>query len=860
MAVAFVLALSVQAVPARRQVRQVKQADGTLLTVTVRGDENFHFTSTTDGLPLAQRVDGTWCYALIGADGRLTASAQAAHDENLRQTDELQFLTTYGAEAQRVRSLGKARAAQRNKTRVARLAKRNAGVMPGSTLRAPMVGAGGGEGIGVTGKRKGLVILVNFKDVKMKAAHSQTEWNNFFNQKGYSNFGNSGSVHDYFYNQSYGQFDLSFDVVGPVTLSKNMVEYGGNDSDGNDVDPAGMAYEACKLVASKVNFADYDWDGDGEVDQVFIIYAGYGEAADPDELPNTIWPHEWVLSESGYKLTLNGVKIDTYGCSAELSGSTGSDMDGIGTACHEFSHCLGLPDLYDTDYSGGFGMDEWDLMDAGSYAGDGYRPVGYNSYEKWVSGWLQPTVLKSACYVNDLKPLSEEPQAYIIYNDACPTEYYMLENRQQIGTDEEVPAHGMLVLHVDYDKKAWDNNQVNDVKSHQRLTIIPADNKLTSATLGGDTYPGTKSNRTLDDSSTPAAKLWNTNSNGRKFMEKPITEISEAADGTISFTFMGGEVIDAPANTWITAMNTNSFAAAWTPVEGAESYSVQLREKGNEPDAEQALMLAEDFTKWTTANNKEGTTDISASLDKYMTNKGWTGAKVYQCPGYAKLGSSKNKGNLMSPVIKNPQTGNVTVRICSSAYGSDVAVSAVTLHDASGNQIASQSIVPAGGNLCVNFANPDCSDFRVKVQPEKRGMIYSIAIYDGEFSEDDFADAMSAPAKMAKAPTKQFDQVKTTTYAFNELTENGIYQWRVRTVKGKLVSAWTEWMLIDLSKPNSIQSITASAEFGTDDIVEVYTVDGAYVGSMTVGSVTTMPLAPGLYVAKKGNKSMKIMK
>lgn len=140
-------------------------------------------------------------------------------------------------------------------------------------------------------------------------------------------------------------------------------------------------------------------------------------------------------------------------------------MDGIGAACHEFSHCMGLPDIYDTEYGGGYGMGNWDVMSSGSYGGDGYNPVGYNSYEKWVSGWLQPTELKSPQYVTGMKALNAAPEAYVIYNEKTPTEYYLLENRQQVGTDSELPAHGLLVLHVDYDKSAWENNTLNNNKT-----------------------------------------------------------------------------------------------------------------------------------------------------------------------------------------------------------------------------------------------------------------------------------------------------------------------------------------------------------------------------------------------------------
>lgn len=476
------------AVPAKRIKTAVKQPDGTSLIITVRGDEHFHFTSTEDGMPLIQATDGAYCYAVLDKDGRLAPSSQIAHSPSARSAQELGFLRTYTSQAEKVKQIGAERRAARNASRIARLQK-----------RAPhkMVGAGGGEGIGVTGKRKGLVILVNFQDTKMMRTHTQAEWNDYFNLKGYSKLNNSGSVHDYFYNQSYGLFDLEFDVVGPVTVSKKMAAYGANDAYGNDVDPAGMVYEACQLAADQVNFADYDWDGDGEADQVYLIYAGYGEAANSNTLANTIWQHEWNLEEAGYSLTIDGVRINTYGCSSELNGDSGGSMDGIGTACHEFSHCLGIPDLYDTSGNGNYGMDEWDLMDYGSYAGDGYRPVGYNSYERWVSGWLQPKELSSACYVKDMKALSESPEAYIVYNDAHPREYYLLENRQGTGNDEEIPSSGMLVIHVDYDYNAWETNTINNRSYHQRFTIIPADNQRTSATNFADTYPGTMRNTSL---------------------------------------------------------------------------------------------------------------------------------------------------------------------------------------------------------------------------------------------------------------------------------------------------------------------------------------------------------------------------
>lgn len=388
LAAMFMLAASAFAVPAKRVKRQVQQPDGSVLTVMLRGDENFHYTSTEDGQPLVQRADGAYCYATLDSNGKLTASAQVAHDVESRGAAELSFLNYYTAESQKVRSLGMERAKQRNARRMARLANRGVVDASGKPVRRVMAGATGGEGIGVTGKRKGLVILVNFKDKKMQSKHTQAEWNDYFNKVGYNKYGNNGSVHDYFYAQSYGKLDLEFDVIGPVTVSKNMASYGANDAQGNDIDPAGMIKEACELAYAKekMDMSQYDWDGDGAVDQVYVIYAGYGEAAGGEA--NTIWPHEWDIQGGGYSLVLGGQRIRTYACSSELNGGNGTDISGIGTACHEFSHCMGIPDFYDTS-GDSFGMDAWDLMDYGSYGGDGYEPTGYNTYEKWVSGWIE---------------------------------------------------------------------------------------------------------------------------------------------------------------------------------------------------------------------------------------------------------------------------------------------------------------------------------------------------------------------------------------------------------------------------------------------------------------------------------------
>lgn len=859
LAAMFMLAASAFAVPAKRVKRQVQQPDGSVLTVMLRGDENFHYTSTEDGQPLVQRADGAYCYATLGSDGKLTASAQVAHDVESRGAAELSFLNYYTAESQKVRSLGMERAKQRNARRMARLANRGVVDASGKPVRRVMAGATGGEGIGVTGKRKGLVILVNFKDKKMQSKHTQAEWNDYFNKVGYNKYGNNGSVHDYFYAQSYGKLDLEFDVIGPVTVSKNMASYGANDAQGNDIDPAGMIKEACELAYAKekMDMSQYDWDGDGAVDQVYVIYAGYGEAAGGEA--NTIWPHEWDIQGGGYSLVLGGQRIRTYACSSELNGGYGTDISGIGTACHEFSHCMGIPDFYDTAGGGCFGMDAWDLMDYGSYGGDGYEPTGYNTYEKWVSGWIEPTILTEPCYIKNMKPLSDAPEACVVFNEANKNEYYIFENRQLKGTDVALPNHGMLVIHVDYDQKVWFDNEVNNTSNHQRFTVVPADNKLTSETVSGDTYPGTTKSTELTDTSKPAATLFNANSDGRKFLGKPVTEITEK-DGLISFTFMGGVNLDAPQPK-VMNMTETSFTGGWNAVDGAESYTVELREKSNLPSVDEAVKLSEDLSKWGEKLAVEGTIDISADLDSKMQNKGWTGDKVFECPGCAKIGTAKKQGNLTSPLITDNSSASVTVRLSASAYGKDATDITVSLLDNDDATIAEQTITMDGMMATIVLDNADMKDYKVMVQPKKRGYIYFVGIYDGNYSAEDFLSMNVAPKTAMKAVAQRFTGIKTTSYKFDKLTAGTAYQWRVCAVAGDAMSKWSAWQTADLSTWSGINGVTENlTQLAAGDLVKVYSSVGTALGTMTYGDFCRMALPAGVYVVKSAKTTLKVTK
>lgn len=532
----FLLCLSVRifAVPAKPGLwKLLTLTDGTTVDAMLVGDEYAHY----------------W----VDADGN---AYQSENDDVYKMVD-----------LQAVRQRGKARRSVANKQRTRRLAPRKVGEV-GSII----------------GKKKGLIILVNFSDVAFQSVNDNALYQRIANEENFS-YGNfKGSIHDYFYDQSEGLFELTFDVVGPVTVSKRQSYYGENDEKGNDKNPAEMVIEAVRLANSQVNYADYDWDGDGVVDQVYVVYAGKGEA--DGGAASTIWPHEYNLyyahnyGDGDGPQKLDGVWVNTYACGGELNGR--GNIAGIGTMCHEFSHCLGFPDFYDTDYSGGQGMFEWDLMDSGSYNGNGYCPAGYTSYERWAAGWKEPIELYSSQEISHMAALQDYgSNTYVIYNDGNPDEYFLLENRQKTKWDADLPGAGLLILHVDYDAGVWQSNESNDDPDHQRMTWIPADNQYPSSYISqgqtfyqhedvsNDPFPYGLVNA-FGRNTTPAAKLYNQNSDGTYYLDSSVDDITRNSDGTISFRFTQG---------------TRKLTLKATPASGMVAYGQEMTLTANRPEA-----------------------------------------------------------------------------------------------------------------------------------------------------------------------------------------------------------------------------------------------------------------------------------
>lgn len=479
-------------VPAKPGVRNFTQPDGSVISLRLTGDEFYHEYADDDGKAYRRDSDGYF---------REITSDEGARGRRM------------GAERRRQRRLPARVAVGENFSQVKH-----------------------------TGEVHVPVLLVEYQDVRFRDTHPLVTFRNFFAD-------NTTSAEKYFANQSNGQFTPKFDIYGPVILSSRRTTYGGNIPGGGDRGVGRMVGEACEALDYAVDFSRYDYNGDGECDVVMVVYAGDGEASSSSyNAAEAVWPCQWDLESSDFRrcLYLDDTKVNMFAVFNELNGDNFAKIDGVGTFCHEFSHCLGLPDFYDTQYGPHYGMGYWSVMDHGSYNNDGYTPLGYSAYEKEYMGWLdipeaEPNTRYTLLPMNN--PALPTDMAVKITNPADENEFYILENRRKTRWDAYMPAEGMLITHFTYDADAWEQNYVND-HDMQRATLIPADNELV---LNRYTYYGQimynidRGNEATDlwpqegtteftDSSSPAAKV---NSGG--FMSKPILDISRNDDGTVSF-------------------------------------------------------------------------------------------------------------------------------------------------------------------------------------------------------------------------------------------------------------------------------------------------------------------------------------
>ena len=469
---------------------QVRQSDGTTITVILRGDEHINWYTTLDGVLLVQAADNSYYVGKVTKDGRLIATQQLAHEAAWRSS----------AETNLIRKQDK----DKFYSYVSKVAEQSENSYNNSPLTRVTVdsGYGGVPYFPHTGSPKALVILAEFSDTTFTIQNTKQVFTNYlmneghFSETAYAQNRNYKGVRGYFKDCSYGQFTPTFDVVGPVKLPKPQTYYGARNDNITD-----LMTDACNAVDNEVDFSQYDANGDGLVDLVYIIYAGHS-ANYRGNASTDIWPKSGttILSK-----TFDGKSIRRYGVSNELAGRENKKkeketINGIGLFCHEFSHTLGLPDIYayktDAEDQNDQGMELWDLMDGGTEVQGGRVPSPYLAWEREAMGWMSIDTLTTDCHIANLKTIDNGGKAYKILNPSASNEYIVLQSIQKGGWYQgwgngSYPK-GLLVYRISYS-----SNKVNvfdfpnNVKGKPRVIVVPADGKVLSAQNAGgswDTY------------------------------------------------------------------------------------------------------------------------------------------------------------------------------------------------------------------------------------------------------------------------------------------------------------------------------------------------------------------------------------
>lgn len=488
----FSVTTAVYAAKAKRGWVQVKQSDGSYLWIQGYGDEHLHWYTTKDSVLLCH-IGMDYYVAKTEAQGILTSTGVLAHEPEGRSAREMALIACQNREL-----FFSAFVSNITRSKMSDLIGTNSGYFPH------------------VGSPKVLVILADFNDQRFLYNDQDTKeiFNAYLNADGrpkancdnktnkkYGVSANYGSVKQYFKDMSYGAYTPQFDVYGPVHLSQNMAYYGNNGYNRMDYFIPDVCNKAYKELG--VDFSKYDSDGDKKVDLVYVIFAGYSGSIYGTS-NDCIWPKTGTQYAGPY----NGVTVNRYSVANELNGNpeatskNGFMINGIGLFCHEFSHAMGLPDLYSTSKTAqadNQGMEDWSLLDGGEYVYLGYYPTAYTAWEREAMGWMEIETLteKGTYLINSLTQGIDgssnqyiKGNAYRIYNDQDPNrnEYYILENIQRegwnyaLGTSFRRP-HGMMITHVDFDRSrfslSW--NSVNGIKGHPRMTVLPADGRMMSS-------------------------------------------------------------------------------------------------------------------------------------------------------------------------------------------------------------------------------------------------------------------------------------------------------------------------------------------------------------------------------------------
>lgn len=520
---------------------QVRQSDGTTITVILRGDEHINWYTTLDGVLLVQAADNSYYVGKVTKDGRLIATQQLAHEAAWRSNAETNLISKQDKDK-----------FYSYVSKVAEQSENSYNNNPRTRITVDK-GWNGVPYFPHTGSPKALVILAEFADTTFTIQNTKQVFTNYlmneghFSEIAYAQNKNYKGVRGYFKDCSYGKFTPTFDVVGPVKLPQPQTVYGAGRNDRPDL----LLEDACSAVDNIVDFSKYDANGDGLVDLVYIIYAGHSANISGNK-ETDIWPKSGTISISK---TFDGKSIGRYGVSNELAGRENKKkeketINGIGLFCHEFSHTLGLPDIYALPGTpaadqNNQGMEYWDLMDGGTEVQGGRVPSPYLAWEREAMGWMAIDELTSDQQVTNLKSLENGGKAYKILNKNVANEFIVLQSIQQGGwyqgwTKNQIPK-GLLAYRISY---PYDKVNIfdfpNNVKGKPRVIVIPADGEVLSAMNSGGKFNKYITNLTNDlyplgsKNSIDEFKMYD----GSKLKCKIIDITQNDANKTVSFKFI----------------------------------------------------------------------------------------------------------------------------------------------------------------------------------------------------------------------------------------------------------------------------------------------------------------------------------
>ena len=845
------LTVAAKAVPADPTPFKALQPDGRTVTVCLHGDEYIHFTTTADGYTVLRNPQGHYVYA-EQRDGQLAPSDMLAHDDADRPLAERLFLSD------KEKMLMPPMARYQQKERQEEYSRR------AKVRRVRRAVEAGPENF------RGLIILVQFNDRKFIRNDYVTFINNMVNQKGYKGYDDSdygvftGSVHDYFADNSFGQFLPQFDVVGPVTIDNSQY-------DAEKMKNAHIFTTKALAAADElVDYSVYDSNGDGWVDMVYFIFAGFGSNIGGND-ERLVWPHAGAIYDRDNDSWVghDDVWFYRYACSTELYGSPSYFIpDGIGTICHEFSHVLGLPDLYDTDYEDGGGQSadpgEWSVMAGGSYQNYGRTPVGYGIYERYAVGFTTPKNIDAEGSYT-LSSIASSNTGYRM-NTRVKNEFFLIENRQRSDKwDRYLPGHGMLVYRVDSTiSRVWEQNRVNCNPRHNYFELLRANGGTENNAT--NPFPGT-ANITQLSNTTPGANLLSWSGLASPWAFINIKERREV----ISFDVIDVNVVLSvalPQEMTVALGSKTTLKPTCFPdyVPHTDTWTSSNEEVATID--KNGVVTARSVGQTTITVKVNDNDDLTAQclLTVIEIPLAQTIAEFKQMPKHTLACLSLNEAEVLMA-----HGDNVYLRDATGAIVLPASMLGVATNDVLSANINAQFAVVDKMPWLQSWPDASAPIVEVTGSREPSPLVVSMS----ELSDRHYADLVTLHGVRLQSVTGDLPglyaysgdrSVRLRNYFDVPRITDPKNKNKLFDVTGILLTLNNDGQLIDelslFSTPKAIGNIEESGidgtQMGADDTVDIFTADGRRVASAPYGQLSRLPLRHGLYIVRsaKGSRTV----